>query len=386
MRLTLAFLLNMLFGFICVTVSNPLNPYLSPLISEVKITDTYHWAIELDGDNGYLDAIKRPFPSTTSLLRLRIASSNKIYSIKTSFDNTGIAVITRDSIFGIPKTEMVAIKGYDTISILDTPWTAVGNSYQWNFFVRPLLKQGNSLVNLWYNNHSPFETMRTSIGTRGNYSTVHHLYIQDAHGNALAQAYIYRNYTATVDMMPVPVSVSGSSFVTELTSTKLFSDSIPLIKSGDLLAFSSELFTDAYDVPFSGVIKWPPSIFQWQGDYIDSLISTNDTIILNWQTSLRQPKPSFAVPNVRFSSLQSPGGKITFVIATNSPLGDASIQVMDISGKCTALLSIPIHAMGTYSVSWDDTDNRQKRLSQGTYVCRLRTQGKVIGSQTVKIY
>jgi hypothetical protein len=393
MRLISVFLGGTLFCLMHTASANPIfiDPYAAPFISEVQKTDSVHWAIELDDAGNCVSAI-RP-PCVTSILMLRVASSKKIYNFKTTFDTARIAVLTQDSIFGIPKTEKVVIRPFDTVQILDTGWQDTGYklNLKWSFPVRPVAP-GNSLVDFWSknsyssNNTPPFETTRSSIGSKGNYSTLHQLYLMDQNGNPLPQVYIYRYIYVMDYTMGMGSAFRVALFLRKITSSMTFLDSIPLKKTGDTLAFCSDSFTQNYGGPYSSVLKWPPSNYQWSGAYIDTVVSMNDTIVLPWATAIKKTKPLPTLPTVRFSSLCSPAGKITFIVATPSALADASIQVTGMSGKIITSLSIPVNRKGTHSVSWDGTDNRHKRLPRGTYVCRLSEQGKVIGSQTIRLY
>ena len=383
MRILFSTILVIVCWSLCSVSANPISPFSVPLISEVKITDSTHWAIELDGSFYQI-------PTSPIFGRLRIASSKTIYTYKCLSDRN-IHVITRDSIINIPQSENVVIKAFDTIQILDISWrdTAIYCNRLWSFPVRPIAP-GNSLVDFWseesYNgsNTPPFETTRPSIGSKGNYSTLYQLYLMDQNGNPLPQVYIYRYVYATELGMG---SVHGLIFLKKMTFAMTFSDLIALEKAEDTLAFCSDSLIDNYGGPFSSVFKWPTSSsYEWYGAYIDTVVSMNDTIVLSWATAIKQTQPLPALTTVRFSSLCPPGGKITFIIATPSQLVDASIKMTDMSGKSIAVLNIPINARGTHSVSWDGTDNRHKRLPRGTYVCRLSEQGKVIGSQTIRLY
>ena len=281
MRILFSTILFIACWSLCNVSANPTIPYLAPLISEVKITDSTHWAIELDGGS-YSDGY--PLPITANLGRLRIASSKTIYTYKCLSDRN-IHVITRDSIINIPQSENVVIKAFDTIQILDIPWCDTGYNItcRWSFPVRPIAP-GNSLIDFWnefeiHNTTPPFETTRPSIGSIGNYSTIHNLHIVDEQGNSLPQVYIYRSFIeSNIDPNVLLASVKGAELLTTLTYSKEFSYQITLNNTEGTLAFCSNSFTQYYGGPFSNVLKWPPSNYLWYGAYIDTLLSTNDPL------------------------------------------------------------------------------------------------------------
>lgn len=54
----------------------------------------------------------------------------------------------------------------------------------------------------------------------------------------------------------------------------------------------------------------------------------------------------------------------------------ASLKIYDITGKLVKTLMDKEQASGDYRALWDKTDNTGKKVSAGTYICRLITNGK----------
>ena len=71
MRILFSTILVIVCWSLCSVSANPISPFSVPLISEVKITDSTHWAIELDGSFYQI-------PTSPIFGRLRIASSKTI--------------------------------------------------------------------------------------------------------------------------------------------------------------------------------------------------------------------------------------------------------------------------------------------------------------------
>ena len=168
---------------------NPVNPYDFPFISEVQMTDSIHWSIELDFKA--IRGIRRiPLPPcTTSNLWLRVASTGEFFSTKVIFDTAGIAVLTRSSIAGVPNSKKVAIQKSDTIQILDSLQSQIFGWNAWRFVIRPV-KPGHSLVNA-SNGFDPFETARPSIGNRGTYTTFYQLLLLDDRNKPAPNRFVY---------------------------------------------------------------------------------------------------------------------------------------------------------------------------------------------------
>ncbi len=198
---------------------NPVASYRVPYISEFQMTDSITWAIELTGSSTSWPATSAAhIPCTTSAFKLRIVSTNKKYNFTASFDADTIAVIRISAV----------IHQNDTLEILDTTGTIMQDSCI--FVVRPV-KPGHSLIDTLAVNSAripsamrcfyPVETCRPSIGSRGNYTTIHTLHLLDSNKNKLPYVYMYNAYVVWAENLgkfsPPPilidtVSVSGSAW------------------------------------------------------------------------------------------------------------------------------------------------------------------------------
>lgn len=365
---------------------NPIMIPNLPLISEVQMTDSIHWEIELDGkiaifnrgfyQPGYQVLYVHP-PCSVNFLRFRIASSKKIYTFKTYFDTSAIFVLTRASITGIPQSEDVAIHANDTIQILDTTW-ADTNATIWNsssMIIRPV-KPGNSLVNLWYGRISPVETTRPSMGSRGNYTTVYNLFLRDSLNNVPSKVYVHSlGYSSSYDAYLV------ESIGNRLADPSVYSVMVSLLNSSEWRGFLCD-----------SVVQYgiPPNYFpgtKWSANYVDTVFSVNDTIILPCPTAgIINAKPINSPPAVRFSALPHSGGGILFVIAAPYHVQNAAVQIYDMSGRRLASVDVPaISSIGTYSFVWDGAKENSRKISAGTYLCKLAVDGAAAASQTVTV-
>jgi len=355
--------------------ANPVNLYDFPIISEFQMTDSTHWAIELNAIAPYV----RYASCSTAIFRLRVVSSARIYNTKIYFDTAKISVLTRESITSIPPGENVVIHTNDTIQILDSMWNDSTNKYRcWKFVVRPV-KTGNSLVDLWYGYGSlgdPFETSRPSIGTRGNYTSLYNLYLRDSLNNLLSQVYYYNKVWAAD-----PYNVYFVTYGGKLISPTVFQVSVGLSAGSEWRGFSCD------SIP--NVIYLQPSSFpsiKWNGSYIDTVLSIQDTVICPCAPANIKKNNSiskYLVP--RFSALPRSGGGMTFVIATPSSLTDAFIRIYDISGKVLASLKVNLNEGGTHSIAWDGLGNNHKKLSAGTYLCKLVADGTATALQNLTV-
>ena len=301
-------------GIIINVPANPINPYNSLFISEVQITDSIHWAIELDGRNCFRYA-QNP-PCSISVLRLRICSSGEILNFKTFFDSTNISVLTRSCITGVPETENVSIQPIDTIMILDTMWTINGNwkMSAWSFPVRPV-KAGHSLINIGAGK-LPFETVRTSIGSLGNYTTVYNLIILNSQKQIVPFLRCYQYYCYE---MP-DICYYQYKFTTDSTGTlKLLAGLFD--NSGPIYFADSNTDTPVVNSPHSFEVAW-------SNTYIDTVFQIKDTIIIPPSTSIvsRQNTKNNLLC-LHFAAIPQSRAKITFVFAVPAGSTNALIQV-----------------------------------------------------------
>ena len=373
------------------STANPVSVYTLPVISEVQMTDSTHWSIELGGSSNiavgfhpltFLFPCLRP-PCSTSLFRLRIVSSGKIYTTKFFVNNDSIAVLTRASVTGIPLAEEVVIQDNDTIQVLDTMWNdSIQQYYCWSFIVRPV-KPGNSLVDFWgggvtpstgYDWRNPFETSRPSIGSRGNYTTTHELCLMDSLHNTLSEVWIYE------DSYDNNYGVYFTLFRRKLTSTLTYTDVVSLATLNDRLALSCD------SIPLAFTIFPPASSLPWTGTYIDTTLSLKDTVICPCAPAgIHNKKVASSPAATRFSALPRTDGGITFIIAAPSALTNATVGIYSIAGKLLASLNISAAAGGTHSLSWAGRRGNRSKIPAGTYLCRLIMDGSAMASETVTL-
>ncbi len=157
--------------------ANPISPYSVPVISEVQWTDPTHWSIEVSN---------RFWTATTDsclngFVKLYIASRKKMYDTRICFNDSGFGVLTMSSIIPAPGDTPGYIMKNDTIYIPDPE--VPGAQFPetgWSCAIHNL-REGYSL--LGFRGPEYFETVRSSIGSAGNYTTVHHLSILDQNGD-----------------------------------------------------------------------------------------------------------------------------------------------------------------------------------------------------------
>jgi len=364
------FLITIFFGLSAGVFANPLNPYNSPLISEVQITDSVHWVIELDGR--CCQQYTRSFPCSLSVLRFRIASSGKIYNFKAFFDTANISVLTRASITGIPKTENVVIRSIDTLMILDTMWTINGTwkSAEWSFSIHPA-KPGNSLVNI--GSGKSFETVRTSIGRRGNYTTEYDLLLLDSQ---LKPVPFLRYYVYSCSEMPV---MCDYQYVFTSDSTGKLKIIANLLNKPITIYFS-DTNTDASIISSQHFFK-----ASWYGAYIDTALQIKDTVIFSYTSIIPENEANRNYSHLLFEAIPKSKTQITFIISAHTGASNALIQVFTLNGRQIANLKIPLTGAGTYSYVWNYKNEFHKDLSNGPYICNLSIDKSVPISRAISI-
>jgi|GEM_PF-4262959 hypothetical protein len=375
MRRSLAVLIA-IGGFFSEIPGNPVDPYTFPFISEFQMTDSTHWNIELGGSGVFLTDVPGPatLPCSTSILSLRIKSTNQSYRTKIFFDSSRIAVLSRASITGIPSSQLVVIHAYDTIMVQDTADTSQGEA--WEFQVKPT-KPGNSLVNFWDGLPSvSYETTRPSIGTAGNYTTINNVILTDNNGNPLPHVYVY-DETYNEDIGAPEVNFIGTIF------NSLIIDPISLFNGGDWRGFSYDSLTKDIGLGYSQG-SFPGT--SWHGYYIDTLFSVQDTIRIPL-TSISQSQkiqPSFT--GVRFAVLQQSSHKVSFVISSSQMVTGATINIYSISGKLlSAINNFSSIGPGTHTITWDGIGTNKRIPPAGTYICKLMVSGKIAASRKFAI-
>ena len=165
-------------------LSNPISMFDIPAISEVYWVSPTEWYIEIDG-SVCLEISGESPPCTSSAFSLfidnspnvsgRVTEDDEEYPVTLIFNDKGYAVLSRESLSGIPEQVPVEIQNDVSIRLLysgEAPYFEY-----WSFQLRKTAP-GNSLVTL-ENFEEPFETSRRSLGSRGNYSTRYEITVLD---------------------------------------------------------------------------------------------------------------------------------------------------------------------------------------------------------------
>jgi photosystem II stability/assembly factor-like uncharacterized protein len=71
----------------------------------------------------------------------------------------------------------------------------------------------------------------------------------------------------------------------------------------------------------------------------------------------------------------NPSGSLTTISYVTAQRGPVKLSIYDLSGRHLTVLVNELKPAGTHAVQWDGTDEAGKRLSPGSYICRL-TCGK----------
>jgi hypothetical protein len=268
-----------------ITPANPINPHIYPAISEVQWIDSANWAIELDNTawakiNHTLFCDSLFDPCTTTAIRLFLTSSGRTYSTRVVFNDSGLGVITPSSITGISDTEQVLIRSIDSIFIPDPGYTteSIRSLIPYDGWLCPINKpiSGTSLIGC--EGGTFVSSSRSSIGTRGNYSTIHHLYVIDRDDHLISWLYPY-SVTSGHTTRGYPMYTYSSTGYTDTNGVITFTAGIGSDQTLSLFDYSiGSSYT--YEPIESGDLYGPFYVSQctWGCNYVDSATECNDTL------------------------------------------------------------------------------------------------------------
>ncbi len=274
------FFLTLLLNFVPYLSANPVDEFDLPAISEILWMDGKHWSIEIDGKVMFGIEREATYPS----FRIYFASTHQMYELDLYFNESSLAVITQDSLLktGNPPP---SIQNYDTLfipyqegeaSFPDEPgWLCVPDN----------LQRGRSLVSNYLEGKIVYySTSRSSIGTRGDYSTTHTLQILDRDSlplSGIGCTYQRRSKRIKIIFDSLGYAVGEvTSYVTDYIQTGV-SDSNGLIKNkeayiywsgGETYYLSGKPLESFTEISFC---KYP----NWRVNYIDSHKEVTDTVV-----------------------------------------------------------------------------------------------------------
>ena len=340
-------------GVICfLTASlhaNPISPYEFPVISEVQWIDSLHWSIEISLEMWVEDI--QPGWSTDEV-RLYIQSSYTMYSTQLKFNEEGLAVITPESITGIPEGEKVEIRNRDTIFIPDlnngTSWIDDGG-WICGLDFEPH-QRGWSLIGMGRNEF--IMSSRNSIGSAGNYTSRYNLQILNRDNLPQPGIFIY-----WVESKYVGLDHTYTRYIRTLGTSDENGIVTGIEKSiGDTTTCH---LADRTVTNQNFYTAWYP---EWEVGYSDSIEETTDTIVFapcyhlvtvtnNSGENQESLIPvAYYSPSVKWGSPQGESiGDGTFLFTIFSHRSNMPISFLDISD------SLPVAACTCSYVATSDT-------------------------------
>jgi hypothetical protein len=254
--------------------ANPISQYDYPVISEVQWIDSSQWSIELN--NAMWFSVKRS--CTTDVIKLYIASSKKNYSTRIYFNDSGLGVLTRSSLTEIPQAQPVTIGKIDTIFIPDPE--AADAQYPNKGWKCPINnpKTGYSLIGV--EGGGFVQSSRTSMGTKGNYTTIHHLHLIDRDGRPIPNVHAYsKSIHSDMGIYPTYIYYYGKG-TSDTNGVMTLSAGIGggwgVYLTDLVLAYSYALRPDI-NVNYA---KFDPVYPGWSCGYIDTAVERNDTLMI----------------------------------------------------------------------------------------------------------
>jgi hypothetical protein len=127
------------------------------------------------------------------------------------------------------------------------------------------------------------------------------------------------------------------------------------------------LYDNAYH---KGASPWTP------GHAI--LYTTDDPLM-----AVSEPTAGVKVASRPLEVTPSPFRGLTTIRWQMSQAGNAELKVIDASGRVVRTIASGNREAGTYTVSWNGTDNAGKSLSRGVYFVRLAAPGQTVKVKTV---
>jgi hypothetical protein len=360
-----------LYVFATLITANPIATYDLPFISEVQVTDSTEWSIELNcfcNDWYSLNFNEDMVPCSTNAFKLRLTSSGDTFNTALFFNKYGIAVISRESITDISDDTPVKIADFDTIQVLDCNVDEGSIDGYWSFAVRPI-KPGSSLFD---SRGEIVETSRPGIGSEKINVTRHEIFVSDSQYPAISTFYAYGGYYE--DEYP---GGHHTEYLGQTDSGK-FSVDASIIDRSRQIAFSCNKISLKEPIMFA-----PDGTFLKTFSYIDSMPIAEDTVYCLCQTNGIEKSTSRNQTNLRFNALNQHGKKIVAVITTKTAVLSTAIELYSVSGKKVA--SKVLSAMpqsGTYTFEFEPGSE----ISTGKYVCRLIADKAVIAMQTITLF
>lgn len=277
-----------LYAFSGLLYANPINPYVTyPAISEVQWIDSATWSIELD--KTVLTSLSNAIfcssleePCTTTTVRLYLTSSKQVYSTRVVFNDSGLGVLTPSSITRIPATRQVLIRSIDTIFIPDPSYDEsepIDSLFPYQGWICPIYepKSGNSLIGC--KGGVFISSSRSSIGTRGNYTTIHHLHIINRNNRPIINTLYAYTETKGQSNLGFPTFTFSLIATSDANGVMTFPANLGNDRTLALQEYSIGS-TYTYNPIESGNLfppfyAWPCT---WESIYIDTILECTDTL------------------------------------------------------------------------------------------------------------
>jgi hypothetical protein len=345
---------------------NPPPQYGNPLIKEVQIQDSAHWAIELDYSYSGRNSFNVAFPCTLSPLKLRVINSPTLYNVAAVFDSNKIAVLRSDNP-GSPATVLKGLKFPTTLILYDSAYDqTLRNCLYWSFYI----EKPNDSAHSWiWSSKGTIETIRSSIGIRKDlYLTKNYLYFVYKDKQPVSEVFIYW-----------PDSLPGYLYFGSRKDGNAYSIFTNSEQSATTCWFSSDSSKGRHPLEssFSGV--------KFNACYRDSFETLIDTLILPVPTTgIRSSyEPVHRKSAARFFLVNSHGTRAVFSAVFPEKASIAQLRIVSLNGALIDMVHFgAITVPGTYSGEW----SYGTKSGAGQFICTLLIDGAPVHSQQIKIW
>jgi hypothetical protein len=246
----------------------------------------------------------------------------------------------------------ISINDNDTLKIFTPP---IHDKMYWQFVTRPV-KPGHTLVNFG-DGLQPLETIRSSIGSPGDYSTAYTLFLIDQNNNLIPNLCLYKSS---------PMEIIPYTYTHRIIPSGKFE----CIAYGGVPA----LYAFCKDTTLSHPYE------RWNGIYRDSLTHMTDTLKFN----ITSIKANLTVYNksIRFTYTTISSNKILLTIGSEASEGRATVQIYSLAGRIIKSIPIVLHTQSTQSLL---IDNNVFHLPPGAYTAKLQIDNQIINTLNFKM-